>query len=386
MSGPKIVILLDEMGIGGIPVACLSFLENLKDKAEVTMILEKDTGVFTDKIPEGVRVIVKPSEGIKEAIARLVKRKKYVSAALSAVKYKLYSLTGRWIRASAVANCAKGVLLDEEFDMAIAYHGMSASQMNRTLYQIKAKKKITWIQGDHSFVEKDKRDALWVYKQFDHIFCVSESTKKRFLSDFPTVGDMTSVYYMHLLVADIVAKADAEQVSFADGYTSIVTVGRVSSEKGQDLIPNAAKLLLERGYKIRWYIVGDGDDRARIEGLIDEAGVRDAVIMLGNKTNPYPYIKACDVYVQPSYTEGYGLTIFEAAILGRSIVATGVGGATEKLCDGEEAIFVSADAKSIADGIERLLTDEDLGAKLKENIAKRDFSNKEEIAKILDII
>ena len=82
MSLSKVAVLLDEMGIGGIPVACLSFLENLKDKAEVTMILEKDTGVFTDKISEGVRVIVKPSEGIKEAIARLIKRKKYVRAAL----------------------------------------------------------------------------------------------------------------------------------------------------------------------------------------------------------------------------------------------------------------------------------------------------------------
>jgi hypothetical protein len=189
MSLSKVAVLLDEMGIGGIPVACLSFLENLKDKAEVTMILEKDTGVFTDKIPEGVRVIVKPSEGIKEAVARLIKRKKYVRAALSAVKYKFYSLMGRWIRASAVASKTKDVLLDEEFDIAIAYHGMNAYQMNRVLYQVKAKKKIAWIQGDHAFVDKDKRDALWVYKQFDHIFCVSESTKK----DFYRISRMSAI-------------------------------------------------------------------------------------------------------------------------------------------------------------------------------------------------
>lgn len=386
MSGPKIAILLDEMGVGGIPVACLSFLENLKNKAEVTMILEKDTGAFADKIPEGVRVIVNPSEGIKEAIARLVKRKRYVRAALSAVKYKLYSLTGRWIRASAVANRAKGLLLDEEFDMAIAYHGMSASQMNRTLYQIKAKKKIAWIHGDHSFTRKHIKDAELVYRGFDKIFCVSECTKKRFLSDFPSLSGKCEVYYNHFPVEEIRGKSNAYSANFSDGYTNVVTVGRVSPEKGQDLIPNAAKLLLERGHKIRWYVVGDGDDRARIEGLIDEAGVRDAVIMLGNKTNPYPYIKACDVYVQPSYTEGFPLAIFEAAILDNAIVATNVGGTAERLSDGEEVVLVEPNANSIADGIERLLTDEDLGAKLKENIAKRDFSNKEEIAKILDII
>lgn len=386
MSLSKVAVLLDEMGVGGIPVACLSFLENLKDKADVTMILEKDTGAFTDKIPKGVRVIVKPSEGIKEAVAKLTKRKKYVRATLSAVKYKLYSLMGRWIRASAVASKTKDVLLDEEFDIAIAYHGMSAYQMNRVLYQIKAKKKIAWIHGDHAFNGKHKKDAKLVYLGFDKIFCVSECTQKRFLSDFPSLSEKCEVYYNHFPVEEIREKSDAYNVDFSNEYTNVVTVGRVSPEKGQDLIPSVTKLLLERGHKIRWYVVGDGDDRERIEGIIDESGVQDAVIMLGNKTNPYPYIKACDIYVQPSYTEGFPLAVFEAAILNSAIVATNVGGTAERLSGGDEIVLADPDSESIVGGVERLLTDETLKAKLKENLAKRDFSNKEEIAKIIAIL
>lgn len=386
MTKPRIAIFLDEMGVGGIPVACLSFLENLKDRAEVTMVLEKDTGVFTDRIPDGVRVIVKPNIGASASIKHALAKRKYMKFVLSAMSYKLYSATDRWIRASAVACKCRGELIGEEFDIAIAYHGMSASQMNRVLFGVKAKKKVAWIQGDHSFEDRYKKDALWVYEQFDHIFCVSEVTKGRFLSDFPSVKDKTSVYYMHLPVEEIIRKADLEAVEFPSEYTSIVTVGRVSPEKGQDMVPAVAKRLVAKGHKIRWYIVGDGADRERIESLIKAEGVEDSVIMLGNKTNPYPYIKACDLYVQPSYTEGYGLTIFEAAILNKVVVATRVGGAVEKLSDGEEAIFVESTVEDIADGIELALSDEALRNKIKENIAKRDFSNKEEVTKIISII
>ena len=387
MTKPKIAIALDEMSVGGIPVACLSFLDILKDRADVTMILERAYGVFTNKIPDGVRVIVKPSDSVTTTLKKLIKKGKLFTCLFGLAKFFWYSRTDHWIRASAaVCNCRE-TLLDEEFDCAIAYHGMSGNQMNRLLANVKAKKKIAWIHGDHSFERKHLKDAEWLYNRFDHIFCVSGVTKEKYLKDFPSLKDKTDIYYNHMPVNDIIERSLLPMdVDLSTECTNIVTVGRVSPEKGQDLIPSVARLLCEKGYSFHWYVVGDGPDRQRIEGLIKEAKVDDTVIMLGNKTNPYPYIKACDIYVQPSYTEGFPLTIFEASILSKAIVATNVGGTKEKLCDGEEAIFVEPTAESIAAGIEKLLNDTALCENIKKNLSKRDFSNKEEVEKLLNLI
>ena len=386
MSKPKIAVILDEMSIGGIPAACISFLKAIEDVADVTMVLESDKGVFTSKIPSKVKIEVKPSESVSQTFSDLFKKRKYFKYLMSAFKYKFYAKTDHWIKASTVANECKNPLLDETFDCAIAYHGMNAAQMNRTLYQIKAKKKITWIQGDHAFEDKYKKDAEEVYQKFDHIFCVSNVTKKRFLSDFPSVSDKTSVYYVHMDVDEIIAKSKAEQIQFAKDKINLVTVGRISQEKGQDLVPGVAKILIDRGYDINWYLVGDGADRARIEELVIREGVENNVIFAGNQPNPFPYIAACDLYVQPSYTEGFGMTIFEAIILGKTVVATDVGGANELLRDSEDLLFVQPTSKDIADGIERMLTDEALRNHIIQNISNRDFSNNKEVEKLISMI
>lgn len=387
MTKPRIAITLDEMSVGGIPVACISFLEALKERADITMILESDKGAFTEKIPEGIKVVVKPNESISTTFKALLKKRKFFKCALSAVKYFCYSRMGRWIKASAIVNDCKELLLDDEFDCAIAYHGMNAYQMNRALGRLKAKKYLTWIHGDHAFNVKDFPDAEWLYQHFDRIYCVSEVTRGRFLEDFPSLSDKTDIYYVHMPVGEIIEKSKSEPLpDFFKDRINIVTVGRVSSEKGQDLVPSATKLLIERGINVHWYLVGDGDDRARIEKLIDEEGMSDHITLLGNKTNPYPYMLACDLYVQPSYTEGFGITIFEAAILGKPVVATDVGGANELLRDSEELLFVQPTPNDIANGIERILTDEPLREHIQKNISKRDFSNRDEVEKIITLI
>lgn len=380
---PKIALVLDELSVGGIPVACIAFLQKAVERFDITLILAMGEGEFVNKIPQGVRVEVCPHEKAKHVFKNLGVCKR-LSLAL---RYGWWGkVRKRWVRAAMALGAKKRPLFEEEFDIAIAYHGMNIGHLTRTLFQLRAKKMVAWIHGDHPFEGMHKKDVEKTYAMFDCIYCVSGETKRRFDKDFPSLTEKTVVYYNHSNIDEILQKAQQEvQESFTNGI-NLVTVGRVSAEKGQDMIPKVLAMLLEKGYDVHWYIVGDGADRDRVERLVAEAGVGPHLTWLGSKVNPYPYMRMCDVYVQPSYTEGCCLTVAEAAVLGCVIVATDVGGTSERLKDGEEAVFTLPTPEAIAAGIERVLTDKALQEKMQENLRQRDFSNGQELEKLFALL
>lgn len=102
----------------------------------------------------------------------------------------------------------------------------------------------------------------------------------------------------------------------------IVTVARLAAEKGQLIIPNAIKKLINSGIKVKWYCIGEGEERANIENRIKELNIEDNSILLGMKKNPYPFIKNCDVYIQTLIYEGFCITLAEARLLNKAIITT----------------------------------------------------------------
>src|SRR5699024_5545286 len=104
--------------------------------------------------------------------------------------------------------------------------------------------------------------------------------------------------------------------SFSDGYHGlrIVTLGRLSKEKGPQLIPEVVKRLKEEGFRFRWYLIGDGNLRGAMEAIIKKLNIQNELVLLGAQTNPYAYLKDAEVYVQPSLTEGYGISLKEAQV------------------------------------------------------------------------
>ena len=150
------------------------------------------------------------------------------------------------------------------------------------------------------------------------------------------------------------------------------------------MIPAVTRRLLDQGYKVRWYVVGDGDRRSNVEALIDEYGVEDKVILLGTRTNPYPYMKDCHIYVQPSYTEGYSTTICEAGMLGMAIVGTKPsGGIYEQITNGEDGLSVDATVDGLTNGIKKLIEDEPLRRQFEINIQSKNFERKGEIQRFI---
>lgn len=91
-----------------------------------------------------------------------------------------------------------------------------------------------------------------------------------------------TVYYNPLDKVEIQKLADLPmEINFDKEWINILTVGRISSEKGQDMIPEITRKILDMGYKIRWYIIGDGNMRSKLEALIQKNHVENYVTLLG---------------------------------------------------------------------------------------------------------
>ena len=384
----NIAMVLDDMEIGGIPKTCISQLKYLCKYANVTMFLQNDKGPLVKEIPQDVKIIVRDNISIKNVFKKLLKQKKIFTFIKVFLGYIWYGhIAKRWVKTNALIAKYKDALSSESYDLAIVYHGMNIGQICKTLYQVNAKKKVAWIHGKHPFTGIHKRDASFIYDKFDKIFCVCKFVKNNFLYDFPLLLEKTEVYYNHIDVGEILQKGNEElDIKFNKEQINIVTSGRVSKEKGQDLIPDTTKNLISKGYNIHWYIVGDGPDRKRIESLILEKGVQDNITIVGMKSNPYPYVKNCDIYVQPSYEEGYCTAVFEAMILGKAVVATNNEGVLETLKDGEEILISSPNANDISSAIEQLIINDSLKTKLLNCTNSKDYSNETEINKLLNFL
>lgn len=181
----------------------------------------------------------------------------------------------------------------------------------------------------------------------------------------------------------------SEGESFTDGFNGIriLTVGRISQEKNQGMtIPILARLKSD-GYNIRWYCIGDGSNyKNECEHLIKFYNLEDSYIILGTKTNPYPYMKDCDLYVQPSLHEGYCITLAEAKCFDNPIIATNFTGAREQLIETGCGLVSEIDENDLYMKIKEILDNEKLREEIKSNLRNHILDTSKEIDKLYNTI
>ena len=273
---------------------------------------------------------------------------------------------------------------DVEYDLAISFLTPHYICLNH----VKAKKKIAWIHTDYSTIDIDVETELGMWEGYDYIASISEKATEAFLQKFPTLQDKT--IGVDNIVTNSMVEEQADEpidVEFEkEEHIKLLSVGRFSYAKNFDNVPEICKYLLEGGFNIRWYLIGFGGDEQLIRNNIEKYGMKDRVIILGKKDNPYPYIKNCDVYVQPSRYEGKAVTVREAQILHKPIVITDFPTAHSQVEDGYDGVIVPLDNKECAKGIERVIRDSDLQNKLIKNMKKTHYSNECEIEKIYKLM
>lgn len=357
----RIFFLLSFMHVGGVEKAFLNLLSALpEDLYEIHLGLLSNRGELIIEIPRHVKIHVidcysKYRKIINDpphvVIKDFLRNRKYIKAFILSLLYLHMKITSSqyWLYKYILKNEPDFPI---EFDLAVAYAGPSQAIDYYICKKVKAKKKCGWIHFDIIKFGIDKGMTRQLYKAYNKIFVVSKVAKEHFDQVFPEFKNKSEIFYN--IISPIEIRKQAERnLSFDDDFvgTRILTVGRISQEKGQDYAIKALKILLGKGYAMKWYFIGDGISRKYCEELVREYGLEEFVVFLGIKKNPYPYMKDCDIYVQPSRHEGYCITLSEAKVFGNPIVATDFVGAREQLAKRTNAVVTGFSEVELAEGI-----------------------------------
>ena len=268
---------------------------------------------------------------------------------------------------------------DKTYDLAISF--LTPHYFARE--RVKAKKYAAWIHTDYTALSFDRSAEFAMWREYDAICGVSEQASRSFRTVFPELSNQVQTVE-NILPRDLTTKqAEQPQTDMpSDGAVKILSVGRFCDAKNFDNVPDICRRLMENGLDVKWYLIGYGGDEPLIRQKITEAGMQERVIILGKKDNPYPYMRACDLYVQPSRYEGKAVTVREAQLLGKPVVITSYATSASQLEDGVDGVIVPMDNAGCASGIAALLRDASRMQRLSENCASRDYTNSAEIEKI----
>lgn len=273
---------------------------------------------------------------------------------------------------------------DVEYDLCISF--LTPHNFGRD--KVRARKRLAWIHTDYSQVSINAARELPVWSAYDAIASISEDVKRSFLRVFPSLG--AKIVSIENILPESYVRARAEALNVADeltGSVNLLSIGRFCTAKNYDNVPDIARRIIDGGIpNLKWYIIGYGGDEALIRQKIADAGVGEHVILLGKKENPYPYIKACDIYVQPSRYEGKSVTVREAQMLGKPVAVTAYPTAKSQIRDGVDGIIVPLDNEGCAKELAGFINDKELQDKLIDNCNKSGFGNESEVEKIYDLL
>ena len=398
---PRIFIAMHYMEIGGAETALVGLLNALDPaRVDVDLFLYDHRGEMMQFIPEWVNLLPQiPKYSVLERpIVELVKRGFWGIAAgrlwakyISKVAYKrsgskLENNGGLDKMSKCTTPLLPRINQSVTYDLAISFltpHRIVAEK-------VKAKKKIAWIHTDYTRVWVDAEDELKVWQKYDYVASISGDVTNTFLQVFPSLAPKI-VEIENILSPTFVRKrAELQNVDKEirhEGTITLLSVGRFSDAKNYDNVPDICKRLInETKLNIKWYIIGYGGDEALIRKKIKEAGMEEHVILLGKRSNPYPYIKACDIYVQPSRYEGKSVTVREAQMLCKPVVVTNYPTAPSQIRSGIDGVIVPMDNEGCAHGLAEVICDKPLQERIIAHLKTHDYGNESEVEKIYTLI
>lgn len=374
MKRKKLLFVCYGLGIGGIETCLVNLLNVLPEsKFQIDVLLMNPEYESKERIRTSVRYLdsfryvmntTDTMRQIKEHGGIWKNFEKFISYCWFRIRVKLQISPWKIFKR-----------LPDHYDIAVAY-----SQNDYSPYyvidKVDADRKVMWYHNgayerNGKKYERDKR----YYEKFNFVVAVSSDCKKVLQTKFKFPEGKLVVLRNICDVSTVREKADMFiPGSFDDNNVHLVTVGRMTKEKGPDLAVEVCKQLCDRGMPIKWHWVGDGNQRDAIAKKVEEYGLQKHFIFEGNQVNPYPFIKCADVYVQPSYYEAYSTTVTEAKILQKPIVVTDVGGMRDQIENRKSGIIVPQNVNLITDAVIKLLTDKKTYLAIENNLFLEDFN------------
>lgn len=396
----RLFIAIHYLEIGGAEMSLIGLLHALDySRVEVDLFVYSHRGELMGMIPKEVNLLPEVPEYAQiERPVKEVLKDGYWKIAYARLKakwqYRQYARRKQPKDGAAIfhyvdqAVCPYLPSLERfgEYDLAISFlmpHGI-------VLRKVKAKKKVAWIHTDYTRIDTNAAAEFPVWNGYDRIAAISEEAAKAFLTVHPQLRDKVMVVE-NILSPDFVwerAKAlskeevDREMLC-RENEVCILSVGRFTEAKNYDNVPDICRRMVKKSISVKWFIIGFGGDEALIRRRIAEQGMERHVIILGKKTNPYPYILHCDIYAQPSRYEGKSVTVREAQILSKPVVITDYPTAASQVNDGVDGVIVPMDNEGCADGMAAFIKDRQKQDAIRKYLLSHDYGN-ERYAKIIE--
>ena len=393
MEKKHILVVSHTLELGGAERAQLGLLNAFDPhRYEVDLFLLRHSGELLPYIPSNMRLLpeIKQYTCLAEPIAQTLKKGAFgVALGRAWGKHKakqfLRSYPSELDQAVSLEYSHKYTknfmpqISHKNYDLAVSFltpHYFVAEKVT-------AKVKVAWIHTDYSALQIDTASELQMWSAYDKIASISDHCTKGFLEQFPSLQDCI-IRIDNIISPELISRQAEEAVpeGMEKGSYKLLSVGRFCTAKNFDNVPFICHMIRASGLDVHWYLVGFGGEEALIRQNIAEAEMQDHVTILGKKSNPYPYIKACDLYVQPSRYEGNCVSVHEAQILGKPVVITNYATSASQLEDGVDGVIVPMDNEGCAAGIAALLRDKEALKRLSDTCRQRDYSNADKVNKL----
>lgn len=394
----KIIILMHYLELGGAEMALIGLLHALDpDRVDVDLFIYSHQGPLMKYIPDWVNLLpeIPAYSVIERPMTEAFKRGQIgVVAGRLLAKYmhkqfrkknpvkgddaSIMQYVGDY-----VTPCLPKINPKVEYDLCISF--LTPHNIGRD--KVRAKKRLAWIHTDYSTVSINPQRELPVWGAYNYIAAISSEVKRSFINIFPTL-EPKIVDIENILPSEYVRSRanEFDAKPQLTGKINLLSIGRFCNAKNYDNIPDICRQIRKSGLDIRWYIIGFGGSEQLIRTKIMENGMEDHVILLGKKVNPYPYIKACDIYVQPSRYEGKSVTVREAQILGKPVVVTAYPTAPSQINNGVDGVIVPLDNDGAARGIADFIQNTTLQNKIIDYLHSHDYVNTSEVNKIYKLL
>lgn len=358
--------------IGGAETALIGFLQSLDfSEVSVDLFLNDPRGEMMKFVPDEVNMLLSPTpyrvierpitEAIRKGCLRVAAARIYAGLKFRSYMKKrhpkdgnaIFGYIGRYVTRVLPSLKKLG-----EYDLAISY----VTPHDIVLKKVNAPKKVCWIHTDYTSIDVNRDLELPVWNGYDKIVSISDDVTTTFCSIFPELRDKIITMENILSPGFIRERAEAfapGEMRENDGVLKLLTIGRYSSQKHLDSIPKISRYLTENGINLKWYIIGYGNknEEAKLRLTIKEEGMEEGVVILGKRENPYPFIKECDFYVQPSRYEGKSVTVKEAQILDKPVIIRNYPTAPSQIKNGIDGFIGSFELDEFARDLLRIISD-----------------------------
>ncbi len=405
---PRILIAMHYMELGGAESALLGLLQaHDPNKADIDLFIYAHRGELMDYIPKN-KVNLLPEVTIysllespikkvfkhgfrKLAITRLIARQEAVFYSKNNVDH-LDNLSVFTFQQFKTVKLLPNINPDIIYDLAISF----LTPHYIVLDKVRAKIKIGWIHTDYSKVFINREMELCMWRRLDYIASISEEVSHKFCEVFPSLNSKI-VQIENILSVDYIRKRAIEfvpnELQSRDNEVRLLSIGRFSHPKRFDEIGSISRMVIDNlrnqgsTISVKWYIIGYGSyyEEKKILDNIEKENVNENVIILGKRSNPYPYIKCCDIYVQPSRYEGKSITVREAQILCKPVIVSNYPTASSQIMHGIDGVIAPMGSEDFAQELTNFILDEKSRKTVSSYLGSHDFGNESEIEKIYQL-